>query len=161
MEPSYFNSAETFRRWLLKHHTRETELWVGFYKTGSGHANLSWQEAVDQALCFGWIDGVRKRVDDQRYTIRFTPRKLKSNWSTVNIGRAQQLISQGLMHEAGLQAFAARKENTVSMNPYEQRSIDLPGEYWQLLKQNRQALDFFETQPASYRKAVFWVDRQR
>ena len=156
MKPTFFPTAAAFRAWLAKHHATEQELLVGFFKIGSGEASLTWPESVDEALCFGWIDGVRKRIDDRSYTIRFTPRKTRSNWSKVNISRAQELIDQGRMQPAGLAAFEARREDKVGVYSYEQRKPKLEPPYEQLLKQDKVAWDFFDSQPPSYRKAVSW-----
>jgi uncharacterized protein YdeI (YjbR/CyaY-like superfamily) len=117
---------------------------------------MTWPESVDEALCYGWIDGVRKSLDAFSYTIRFTPRKPGSIWSSVNIRRAQALIEQGQMQPTGLKAYQARKENKSGIYSYEQRSVDLEEPYNRLLKKNAVAWSFFQTQPASYRKAVSW-----
>ena len=154
--PTFFPTPADFRRWLEKHHATEKELLVGFYKTSSGRASLTWPESVDQALCFGWIDGIRKRVDDESYTIRFTPRKPTSTWSAVNIKRVQALTQLGLMTPAGLKAFEARKENKSGIYSYEQRTATLPPEYEKALKKNKAAWTFFQAQPASYRKMAMW-----
>jgi uncharacterized protein YdeI (YjbR/CyaY-like superfamily) len=156
MLPTFFPTPADFRRWLKAHHATETELLVGFYKTDSGKPSITWPESVDQALCFGWIDGLRKRVDDESYTIRFTPRKPTSTWSAVNIKRVEELTQLGLMQPAGLKAFEARKENRSGIYSYEQRSADLPAEYEKALKKNKAAWTFFQAQPASYRKAAVW-----
>ena len=156
MSPTFFPTPADFRRWLQAHHATETELLVGFYKTGSGKPSITWPESVDQALCFGWIDGLRKRVDDERYTIRFTPRKPTSTWSAVNIKRVEELTQLGLMTPAGLKAFEARRENRSGIYSYEQRTAELPAEYDQVLRANRAAWTFFQAQPASYRKAAMW-----
>src|SRR5687768_3575991 len=110
MKATFFKSAADFRKWLETHHSTVQELWVGYYKKSTGKPSLTWPESVDQALCFGWIDGVRKSLDEISYTIRFTPRRARSIWSAVNIKRAQELIDQGLMQPAGLKAFQAREE---------------------------------------------------
>src|ERR1041385_5323494 len=110
MQPRFFKNASAFRKWLQSHHASAKELWVGFYKKGSGRPSITWPESVDEALCFGWIDGVRKGIDDVSYTIRFTPRKARSTWSAVNIKRIQELMSLGRVHPAGLAAFEARTE---------------------------------------------------
>lgn len=112
MEPTFFPTPSAFREWLTEHHATERELLVGLFKKGSGEPSITWPESVDEALCFGWIDGIRKRIDDRSYTIRFTPRKPRSIWSKVNISRAQELIEHGRMQPAGLAAFEARRENT-------------------------------------------------
>jgi len=152
----FFKSPGDFRKWLEKYHASTQELWVGFYKKGSGHPSITWPESVDQALCFGWIDGIRKSVDDLSYTIRFTPRRPSSTWSSINIKRVEELSKQGLMQPAGLKAYQARKEYKSGIYSYEQRSAELPAPYEKRLKQNKAAWDFFYTQPASYRKLAFW-----
>jgi uncharacterized protein YdeI (YjbR/CyaY-like superfamily) len=156
MKPTFFRTSIEFREWLAKHHATLGELLVGFYKKSSGKPSLTWSESVDEALCFGWIDGIRKSIDKSSYTIRFTPRKKGSIWSGVNIRRAQALIEQGLMHPAGLKAFEARRENKSGIYSYEQRSVDLEEPYQQLLKRNKAAWSFFHEQPASYRKTANW-----
>jgi uncharacterized protein YdeI (YjbR/CyaY-like superfamily) len=156
MKPTFFPTPAAFRAWLEQHHARADVLWVGYYKKGSGKPSITWPESVDEALCYGWIDGLRKSVDDSRYAIRFTSRKPGSIWSGVNIKRAQVLIEQGLMQPAGLKAYQARKENKSGVYSYEQRSVNLEEPYAQLLKRNEAAWSFFQAQPASYRKAVSW-----
>jgi len=157
-EPVYFPSALEFRRWLEANADRETELLVGFHKLGTGRAGLTWPQSVDEALCVGWIDGIRRRVDEDRYTIRFTPRKKASTWSQVNIRRVQELTSQGRMKPAGLAAFALRQAGGAALYSYEQRPVELPEPYARVLARSRKAARFFETQPASYRRtAIWWV----
>src|ERR687897_748387 len=117
-EPTFFATPADFRAWLEKHHEREQELFVGFYKKGSGLPSMTWPEAVDEALCFGWIDGVRKSIDETSYANRFTPRKARSTWSAVNIKRVHELIVQGRMRPAGLRAFAARAEESAGFYSY-------------------------------------------
>jgi len=156
MKITYFRSPADLRQWFAKHHAKEQELWVGYYKKGSGKPSITWPESVDEALCFGWIDGIRKSVDEERYTIRFTPRKRTSTWSAVNIKRAGELIDQGLMRPHGLKAFEARRENRSGIYSYEQRSATLPEPYLGQLKKNKTAWKFFESQPAWYRKQISW-----
>lgn len=156
MNIKFFKTPDEFRKWLERHHATTRELWVGYYKKNSGKPSITWPESVDQALCFGWIDGIRKSVDESSYTIRFTPRQPKSIWSVVNIKRAQELCEQGLMQAAGLKAFAARTENRSGIYAYEQRSERLAEPYEKRLKQNRAAWEFFQSQPPSYRKAASW-----
>ena len=110
MEPKFFKSPSEFRKWLAANHDKAGELLVGFYKVGSGRPSITWPESVAEALSFGWIDGVRRRIDDASYSIRFTPRKADSVWSSVNIKKAEQLIKAGLMQPAGLRAFEKRQE---------------------------------------------------
>jgi uncharacterized protein YdeI (YjbR/CyaY-like superfamily) len=156
MKPTFFPTPSAFREWLERHHARAEVLWVGYYKKGSGKPSMTWPESVDEALCYGWIDGVRKSIDEVSYVIRFTPRKPNSVWSSVNIKRAQVLIEQGEMQPAGLKAYQARKENRSGIYSYEQRSVDLEEPYNGLLRKNEAAWKFFQAQPASYRKAVSW-----
>jgi uncharacterized protein YdeI (YjbR/CyaY-like superfamily) len=156
MKITFFVSSSDFRDWLEAHHADARELWVGFYKKNSGKPSITWPESVDQALCFGWIDGVRKSLDTQSYMIRFSPRKPTSIWSAVNMKRAEELITQGLMQPAGEAAYALRKENRSGIYSYEQREASLPGAYEKTLKAHKAAWDFFQAQPPSYRKIAFW-----
>lgn len=152
----FFKKPADFRKWFEGHHESETELWVGFYKKDSGKTSITWPQSVDEALCFGWIDGVRKSIDEISYKIRFTPRRQKSIWSAVNIKRATELSDQGLMQPAGLKAFAARQENRSGIYAYEQRSAELPDQYAKVLKKNVTAWKFYQEQPPGYRKLVNW-----
>jgi uncharacterized protein YdeI (YjbR/CyaY-like superfamily) len=156
MQPKFFKSPSDFRKWLAVHHANATELLVGFYKEDTGKPSITWPESVDEALCFGWIDGIRRRVDKDSYSIRFTPRKTSSTWSAVNIGRAQELISEGRMTPGGEKAFAARKENRSGIYSYEQRSAELVEPYASALRRSKAAMKFFASQPPSYRKAANW-----
>ena len=156
MKPKFFRRPEDFRIWLEKNHTTATELWVGFYKRDSGKRSITWPESVDQALCFGWIDGVRKRVDEISYQIRFTPRRRGSIWSATNIKRAKELVEQNRMRPTGLRAFAARIENKSGIYSYEQRTTELEESHATHLKKNKAAWNFFQTQPPSYRKMISW-----
>jgi uncharacterized protein YdeI (YjbR/CyaY-like superfamily) len=156
MKPTFFRTPAAFRQWLMKHHATSAELLVGFYKKHSGKPSITWPESVDEALCFGWIDGVRKSIDDVGYTIRFSPRRSGSIWSGVNIKRARALIEQGRMQPAGLKAYEARRENRSGIYSYEQRTAELEEPYKQLLKNDKVAWSFFHGQPPSYRKAVSW-----
>jgi uncharacterized protein YdeI (YjbR/CyaY-like superfamily) len=156
MKAKFFRSSSEFRKWLEANHAKVQELWVGYYKKDSGKPSIAWPESVDEALCFGWIDGIRKSLDDVSYTIRFSPRKSRSTWSTVNIKRAQELAKNGLMQPAGLKAFEARQENRSGIYSYEQRTDQLPDPYAKIFKKNKAAWDFFQSQPPSYRKAAGW-----
>jgi uncharacterized protein YdeI (YjbR/CyaY-like superfamily) len=142
--------------WLEENHATATELWVGFYKRDSGKPSITWPESVDQALCFGWIDGIRKRVDKITYKIRFTPRRRGSIWSAINIKRAEELARQKRMRPAGLKGFAARIENKSGIYSYEQRTTELAEPYATHLKKNKAAWNFFGMQPPSYRKMIGW-----
>jgi len=153
----FFASAPAFRAWLLKHHESQCELWVGFYKKGSGKPSITWPESVDEALCFGWIDGIRKRIDDISYRIRFTPRKPRSNWSLVNCSRVEQLSREGRMLEAGLRAFEDPAEAKSGIYSYKQRSTARLGEEAERqFRADTEAWKFFQEQPPWYRKTVTW-----
>jgi len=156
LKPEFFQTPADFRTWLEKNHATATEFWVGFYTKDSGKPSIIWPESVDQALCFGWIDGIRKGVDEISYQIRFTPRRRGSIWSAINIKRAKELARQKQMRPPGLKAFAARTENKSGIYSYEQRSTELSQPYANLLKKNKAASNFFEKQPPSYRKMIGW-----
>jgi uncharacterized protein YdeI (YjbR/CyaY-like superfamily) len=156
MEPKFFATPKDFRRWFEKNHDRETELVVGFYKKGSGKPSITWPESVDQALCFGWIDGVRHRIDDESYKIRFTPRKARSIWSAVNMKRMDELIEEGLAHQAGLDAYERRDDARSKIYAYERETVKLDKKYESEFKKNKKAWEFFQSQPPGYRKTAFW-----
>jgi uncharacterized protein YdeI (YjbR/CyaY-like superfamily) len=157
MEPIFFAAPTEFRAWLERHHADESELLVGFHRKGSGKPSITWPEAVDQALCFGWIDGVRRRIDDERYSIRFTPRKPRSTWSAVNIERARELRAQGLMRRPGLRAFEARSDDRSAIYGYEQRKAARLGPANERrFRADRAAWAFFQAQPPSYRRTATW-----
>ena len=156
-KPVFFASPPEWHAWLEQHHDQVQELWVGFYKRDSGKPSITWPEAVDGALCFGWIDGVRKSVDKGSYTIRFTPRKSRSTWSAINIKRIAELKKLGLMHSAGLQAFLRRTEDRSAIYAYEQRNgAKLSAEYEKLFRANKDAWAFFQAQPPWYRRTSSW-----
>ena len=156
MKPAFFPAAEGFRKWLEEHHSVARELWVGFYKKSAGRASITWPESVAEALCVGWIDGIRKSVDESSYAIRFTPRTPRSIWSAVNIRRARALTEEGRMHPAGLRSFAARREYRSGIYSYEQRPEDLVEPYRSALRKHESAWSFFRSQPPHYRRAVNW-----
>ena len=156
VKPKFFKSPPSFRKWLTANHAKSKELWVGFYKKNSGKPSLAWPESVDEALCFGWIDGLRKNVDADSYKIRFSPRKPASIWSAVNIRNVERLSKEKRMQLAGLKAFAARKEYRSGIYSYEQRSPELVEPYLGKLKRNKAAWKFFAAQPPSYRKMMNW-----
>lgn len=154
----YFSMISEFRQWLEENHLYAQELQVGFYKKNSGRFNFSWSETVDAAICYGWIDGVRHKVDEISYTVRFTPRKPKSIWSAVNIKKVEELTKLGLMRPAGVAAFEKRDEKKSVIYAYEQKSAALGEEYEAAFRANARAWEFFERQAASYRRtAVWWV----
>jgi uncharacterized protein YdeI (YjbR/CyaY-like superfamily) len=144
------------RKWFEKNHATAPELWVRFYKKDSGRASITWPESVDEALCFGWIDGIRKSVDEVSYKIRFAPRRRGSIWSAVNIKRATALTDERRMRPTGVKAFAARRENKSGIYAYEQRHAELEEPYNGMLKKNKAAWDFFQARPPSYRKTLSW-----
>ncbi|MDQ4149810.1 MAG: YdeI/OmpD-associated family protein [Actinomycetota bacterium] len=157
MEPIFFESPEQWRSWLEKNHDREKEVWVGLYKKSSGKPSITWPEAVDEALCFGWIDGVRKSIDDDSYKNRFTPRRPRSNWSAINIKRVGELIAEGRMRPPGLKAFHERAEHRSGIYSYEQRgAAALDEAQEQQFRANAKAWEYFQERPASYRKAAIW-----
>ena len=153
MLPTFFKNQTDFRKWLAKNHDKATELLVGFYKVGSGKPSMTWPESVDQALCFGWIDGVRRRIDDESYSIRFTPRKPTSIWSAVNIKKVEELIKSGQMQPAGLAAFEKRTEHRSRIYAYENAPARLSPEFEKLFRANKKAWAFFTTQTPSTKKS--------
>jgi uncharacterized protein YdeI (YjbR/CyaY-like superfamily) len=158
MNPQYFTTQAKFQQWLEKHHATSTELLVGFYKVKSGKPSITYQEALDEALCFGWIDGIRKSVDEERCTIRFTPRKPGNNWSNVNIKRMKELIAAGRVQPAGLAAFEARTAEKSGVYAYENRPQQLSAEYEKQVRANKPAWGFFQSQAPYYqRTACAWV----
>ncbi len=158
MKPRFFSSPDQFRQWLEKHHDSAGELLVGFHKKTSGKKGVTYPEALDEALCFGWIDGVRKSIDDASYTIRFTPRKSKSIWSLVNLGHVERLKKLGRMKPAGLQAFALRDPKLTGIYSFENTPRELSLTYEKRFRQNKKAWEFFQEQPPFFRKtAAFYV----
>src|SRR5215212_7076553 len=156
MKPAFFPTPDEFRAWLDAHHDTKKELLVGFYKRGSGKPSITWPESVDEALCFGWIDGVRRSLGDEAYTIRFTPRRARSTWSAVNVRRVGELTAEGRMRPAGLKAFEARSDDKTAIYAYEQRSPDLAEPYAGELRANAAAWGFWQKQPPWYRKTASW-----
>jgi uncharacterized protein YdeI (YjbR/CyaY-like superfamily) len=154
----YFKSAAAFRAWLEVNHDSATELWLGFYKKDSGKGGITYAEALDEALCFGWIDGLKKRVDELSFTQRFTPRKPKSIWSLINIGHVERLTKEGRMKPAGLKAFAARTAARSAVYSFENKPCELSPEYQCQFKADKAAWEFFQQQPRGYRRLMsFWV----
>jgi len=156
MEIVFFPTPTELQKWFHNFHATKQELWVGFYKKSSGKPSITWPESVDEALCVGWIDGIRKSIDEESYMIRFTPRRRASVWSAVNIKRAEVLTDEKRMRPPGLAAFAARRENRSGIYSYEQRGEQLPEPYAARLRRNQKAWKFFQAQPPSYRKAIAW-----
>lgn len=158
MKPVFFSSPFELRKWFEKNHDKEKELWVGYYKTSSGKPSVTWPQSVDEALCFGWIDGIRKSLDADSYVIRFTPRKPGSIWSTNNIKKVEELSKKGLMRPAGIEAFNKRDEKKSKLYSFEQKNIQLDKNFEKLFKQNKKAWKFFQSQPPSYQKpAIWWI----
>jgi len=157
MKPKFFPSPSAWHAWLDEHHEKQDELLVGLYKVGSGKASITWPEAVDGALCFGWIDGVRKSLGESSYVIRFTPRRAKSVWSAVNIKRVAELSASGLMRPRGVQAFELRTGNRSEIYAYEQRKgAKLEGAYEKQFRANQKAWKFFQAQPPWYQRTASW-----
>ncbi len=156
MKIVFFPKPPDLRRWFRRNHATERELWVGFQKKNSGKPSITWAESVDEALCVGWIDGIRKRIDEESYMIRFTPRRSGSIWSAINIKRVEVLTNEKRMQPAGLAVFAMRRENRSGIYSYERRSEQLPEPYAGLLRRNQKAWKFFQAQPPSYRKTIGW-----
>jgi uncharacterized protein YdeI (YjbR/CyaY-like superfamily) len=152
----FFPTPADMRKWFAAHHATAGELWVGFHKKASGEPSVTWPESVDEALCVGWIDGIRKSIDAGRYKIRFTPRRRGSVWSAVNIARVAVLEKEKRMRPAGRAAFAERRENRSGIYSYEQRPVELPEPYEAVLEKNKTAHAFFRAQPPSYRKMASW-----
>jgi uncharacterized protein YdeI (YjbR/CyaY-like superfamily) len=159
VKPTFFPTPDDFRKWLERNHEAGGELLVGFYKRGSGKPSITWPESVDQALCFGWIDGVRRSIDETSYSIRFTPRKSASTWSKINIDRVEELKRRGLVHPAGLRAFERRSEKKSGIYSYEQRDkAKLSREDQRRFRAVAEAWAFFRAQAPWYQKtATFWV----
>jgi uncharacterized protein YdeI (YjbR/CyaY-like superfamily) len=158
VKPTFFKTPADFRSWLEKHHARADELLVGFYKKESGKPSITWPESVDEALCFGWIDGIRRRIDDIRYSIRFTPRRRGSIWSNVNTKRVAELIKDKRMRPAGVKAFEARDPKKTGMYSFERETATLPAEFEKAFRANTTAWKFWEAQPPGYRRlAAYFV----
>jgi uncharacterized protein YdeI (YjbR/CyaY-like superfamily) len=156
-EPAFFARPALFRKWLEANHETRSELLVGFHKRDSGRESMSWPESVAEALCFGWIDGVRRRVDDDSYTIRFTPRKPSSIWSTVNTNKMRELIADERVHPAGMRAFERRSEEKSSVYAYENRlTAVFDAESERQFKRHRAAWKFFESCPPWYKRTTTW-----
>ena len=156
VKPRFFKDQKFFRKWLAKYHQTKNEQWVGYYKKGSGKASMTWSESVDQALCYGWIDGLRKSIDDISYMVRFTPRKKGSHWSLVNLKKVDELKKLGLMEPAGMAIFEARDRKKVALAAHEQKQVTLDPAYLKELKSNPAAWQDFESRTASYRKQCIW-----
>ncbi|MES3019593.1 MAG: YdeI/OmpD-associated family protein [Bacteroidota bacterium] len=158
MTPTFFKNQDGFRNWLESNYEKETELLVGFYKVSSGKQNMTWSESVDQALCFGWIDGVRRSIDSESYSIRFTPRRGTSIWSAVNIKKIAELKSKGLMFPAGLASYEKRTDNKSAIYAFENDPVDLRKDFEQKFKARPRAWKFFQKQAPSYKRTCYyWI----
>lgn len=158
MNPVFFKTASDFREWLEKNHSTEKEIWVGYYKTSSGRTGITWPQSVDEAISFGWIDGISKSIDQESYCNRFTPRKASSNWSAINIEKAETLIRQGLMHASGLELYKNRKEDKSRVYSYENKPEKLPPELEQIFIANEKAWHHFKSLPPSHQRTTFyWI----
>jgi uncharacterized protein YdeI (YjbR/CyaY-like superfamily) len=163
VKPRFFATPGKFRAWLVKHHARAAELLVGFHKKGSGRPSIDWPQSVDEALCFGWIDGVRRSLGPDSYTIRFTPRRLRSTWSSINIARVKALTKLGRMAPAGIAAYERRSADRSAIYAYEQRKqAKLAPAERRLFKANAVAWKNFEAMAPYYRhRALYWINSAR
>jgi len=152
MEPIFFETPSDFRKWLEKNHDKETEIIVGFYKIGSGKKSITWPEAVDQAICYGWIDSVRRSIDPESYSNRFTPRRKNSIWSNVNIKKVEELTKKGLMKPKGIEAFQAKKPEKSGIYSFEIEAKILDPKFEQLFRKHTKAWEFYENLAPGYRK---------
>ena len=156
MEVEFFATPDDFRQWLVENYNELTEQWVGFYKVKSGIPSMNWSESVDEALCFGWIDGLRKSIDEKSYKIRFTPRRPKSIWSAVNIRKIAELTKLGKMKPVGIEAFKKLSEKKSNVYSFEQKNIVLDPSFEQKIKANEKAWNFFQSLPPSAKKPTIW-----
>jgi uncharacterized protein YdeI (YjbR/CyaY-like superfamily) len=156
MKVKFFSSQAEFRKWLEKNHDTANELFVGFHKKSSGKKSITYPEALDEALCFGWIDGVRRSIDETSYTTRFTPRKPKSIWSNVNVRHVERLKKAGMMHPAGLAAFEKRDPERTGVYAFENEPATLSPAYEKKFRQNKKAWEFFQKQPPGYKKLMIF-----
>jgi uncharacterized protein YdeI (YjbR/CyaY-like superfamily) len=157
LDAIYFDDAAAFRAWLERHHETARELWVGYYRKSTGRPTLTWQDSVAEALCFGWIDGIRRKVDDERYANRFTPRKAGSTWSAVNVATMERLLAEGRVRPAGLRAWEARTAARTGIYSYEQRALaTLADAEERTFRKRRTAWKYWESCPPGYRKQMIW-----
>jgi uncharacterized protein YdeI (YjbR/CyaY-like superfamily) len=156
MQPKFFTSPEQFRQWLERNHDSATELLVGFHKRSSGKKSITYAEALDEALCFGWIDGVRKNLNETSYTIRFTPRKPRSIWSLINVNHVERLLKEGRMQPAGLEAYERRDSKRTGIYSFENAPRELSPEFEKTFRQNKAAWKFFQAQPPGYKRLLIF-----
>jgi uncharacterized protein YdeI (YjbR/CyaY-like superfamily) len=158
MKPIFFENQQEFRFWLKNNHQTEKEILVGYYKVSTKKPSLTWSQSVDEAICFGWIDGIRKSIDEQSYCIRFTPRNPDSNWSAINIKKAEELIGKGLMQPNGLKLYEQRKSSKSGAYSYENKPVALPENLEKMLKSHSRAWLFFNAQSESYKRTIYyWI----
>lgn len=156
MQPKFFTSPGKFREWLERNHDTATELLIGFHKKSSGKKSITYAEALDEALCFGWIDGVRKSLNETSYMQRFTPRKPRSIWSNINVKHVERLKREGRMHPAGLAAYERRAPERTGIYSFENAPRELPPEYEKTFRQNKAAWKFFQDQPPGYKRLMIF-----
>ena len=156
MKPKFFSTPEKFSEWLERNHDSASELLLGFHKKSSGKKSVTYAEALDEALCYGWIDGVRKNLDETSYTIRFTPRKARSIWSNVNVNHVERLTKEGRMRPAGIEAYARRDPKLTGIYAFENRPRELSPEFEKAFRKNKTAWSFFEKQPPGYKRLVIF-----
>lgn len=158
MKPKFFKKGNAFRSWLEKNHNKKDELYVGYYKKATGKPSITWPDSVDEAICYGWIDGIRQKYNEDSYTIRFTPRKPKSTWSAVNVRKAEALIKEGRMQPAGLAAYQKKQDSNSGIYSFEQEkdNIKLPPEYLRQFKKNKNAWQYFDNEAPHYKRAAIW-----
>jgi uncharacterized protein YdeI (YjbR/CyaY-like superfamily) len=154
MQPKFFTEPDQFRQWLERNHDRAAELLLGFHKKSSEKKSITYAEALDEALCFGWIDGVRKSFNETSYTIRFTPRKPRSIWSNVNVRHVERLTKAGRMHPAGITVYAQRDPKRTGIYSFENRPRELSPEFEKIFRQNKAAWKFFQEQPPGYKRLM-------
>lgn len=154
--PKFFATPAAWRAWLRANHAKAEALWVGFHRRGSGTPSITWPQSVDGALCFGWIDGLRKSVDATRYAIRFTPRRARSIWSNINTKRYGELEAAGLVRAAGRKAFAARRDDRTGLASFEQEKVEFPAAFLRTFKMNKAAWTWYQAQPPWYRRTSAW-----
>jgi uncharacterized protein YdeI (YjbR/CyaY-like superfamily) len=155
---TFFPTQSDLRKWFTRNHKKADEFWVGYYKKNTGKPSITWQESVDEALCFGWIDGIRKSINEESYKIRFTPRRKGSNWSAVNIKRIKELIKFGLVKPAGLEVFKNRDAKKDEQYSFEQQKVELPKTFEKKIKANSKAWEYFiKLPPYAKRLSTWWV----
>lgn len=158
MSPLFFAKQSDLRRWFESNFDKATEVYIGFYKVSTGIPSITWSQSVDEALCFGWIDGIRKSLDEESYSIRFTPRRAKSIWSAVNIKKVEKLLREGLMKPAGIEIFEKREKKNSNIYSFEKGAVKFSKEFERKFKSNKKAWNFFQQQVPSYKKpAINWV----